>query len=269
MMAINEGTLCVDLSFIVNIVVMSVYCLIVCLSGYFYGRHCGEYIREIHALHKLWIYFTSYGLLYLITIIWIYYTFFDPKALGVDADEVRNLFPWLTLYGICYFCYSVIWTAAFAHHSEWDHTAYVHCVCLLCTVFPLTLAILTFFLFQNKFVEQFEMEIFDTASSVPICLGIDWLSLGLTCIVVIALLHHWTVLCRTVCCWRDYMYFKPSKYQRTHSRGQSGMVVMKSDDSESEIEVNVQVPINRSPINRTTDVTNIHNGSMSYHSYDL
>lgn len=268
---IHSSSNCGQLSFAPNLVLMLMYFIIVCSSSYFHARHRGEYIRETKWYHKLWMWFISYILLYIIIISWIYYNFFHSSD---SINYLSDNFPWLTTYAISYTAYSIISTITFAYHSHYDNSALIQFVCLLCTVFPLGLGILTFFLFQNtKDIQNYQFGLFDPNEQVNICFNIDILpSLILTSLLILAFIHHGYVLGNVF-----LSIIGDKKYYLTHPHAYRGRVsnlshssvkrassinsppnytinrkyVYKSEESESEhlneqeIEINVQVPIYR------------------------
>ena len=271
--------ICGDLSFSANLVLMIVYFCIVCASAYCYGRHRGEYAADTRWLQRAWTWLTAYLLLYLITLSWIYYSL---------QIEIAEHFPWLTLYGASYCCYSLLFTVSFAHHAKYSHHALLHWVCWLCTVLPLALALASFVLLEH--VDAVELGLFDPARAVPVCLSIDRLSLALSSLLLVAFGHHLVVLGRVlhslVSNRNDYLTNRYEGSGRlssrsrstTHSRGRSGMVLTHKrrtisdpyvyrSDSEShdgldeEIEVKLQVPINHS--------VNVHDTFAGSVSYDL
>ena len=214
---IHNSPNCGELSFAPNLVLMLMYFIIVSSAAYCYGRHRGEYIRETKWYHKLLMWFISYALLYVIMISWIYYNFFHSSD---DINYIGINFPWLTLYGIAYICYSTISTITFAYHSNYDRAALIQFVCLLCTVFPLGLAILTFFLFQrSNDIANYKFGLFDINAKIPICLNIDILSLILTVLIIIAFIHHCYVLFNVF-----YSILTERKYYLTHPNAYRGRV---------------------------------------------
>eukprot|EP00483_Globobulimina_turgida_P001833 UN01835 len=252
---------------------MLMYFLIICSAAYCYGRHRGEYIRETKSHHKVCMWFMSYLLPYILTISWIYYNVFHSSN---NINYIGINFPWLTLYGISYFFYSIISTFSFAYHSNYDHASVIQFVCLFCTVFPLGVAILTIFLFQkSQDVKSYKFGLFDMHSKVPICFNIDLFSLCLSCLLIIAFCHHIYVLFRVFSSMisdkKDYLSHpyayrgKVSNISRSTTAalgrkppngkiygGMKQQYVYKSEDSESdglcpheqeneEIEINVQI----------------------------
>eukprot|EP01083_Nonionella_stella_P047923 128337_1 len=218
---------CGELSFTPNLVSMFMYIMVVCGAAYCHGRHRGEYIHETTVLHKVFMWFISFILLYIITVSWLYYNFFHSET---DINYISRNFPWLTLYGIAYTLYASISTFTFAYHSHYNNAALIQFVCLLCTVLPLGLAILTFFLFRtSQDIKEYEFGFFNRHTNVLICLNIDVLSLVLSCLLFIALCHHIYVLCRVLHSFirdtHDYL-----SHPHTH-RGQSSNLTRSSTET--------------------------------------
>eukprot|EP01084_Bolivina_argentea_P319331 553881_1 len=274
---IHNTSNCTTLSFAPNLVLMLMYFLIVCSAGYCYGRHRGEYIHETKLYHKIFMCFMSYILLYIIILSWIYYNFFhSSNNINININYIAINFPWLTLYGISYIFYSTLSTFTFAYHSNYHRSSKIQLTCLLCTLFPLGLAILTFFLFQtSEDISQYKLGLFDYKNNtIPFCFNIDLLSLTVSCLLIIAFFHHIYVLLSVF-----YSMIKDKKVYLSHPHAYRGKVsnisrstthcvgrqgsqkiygnvynkryVYKSEDSDSEnieqnerqIEINVQVPI--------------------------
>merc|ERR1719461_2596501 len=111
---------CLEISSITSIALMCIYFITVQVSAYIYGRHRGEYCQETKKRHKLWSFCLSYLLPYILIIAWIFYTFFHSKN---DINFISTSLPWLTLYGVSYIVYSIIFTLSFIHYSQYDKSA--------------------------------------------------------------------------------------------------------------------------------------------------